>query len=118
MAGLKSAWECVIREPFKNAARTKTYEEDEKLAKAFVLLQKCPISTYLSLMSFAEECLRLNRPAMAAVFLAYVKGPEKDSIRKLVKPHCNGKIKDEIMELEDLGVPPVITKSVMNYLGL
>ena len=118
MAGLKSAWECVIREPFKNATRTKSYDEDEKLAKAFVLLQKCPISTYLSLLSFAEECLRLNRPAMAAIFLAYVKGPEKENMKKLVKPHCNGKLKEEIIELEDLGVPPVITKSVINFLAL
>ena len=118
LSGLKSAWECVIREPFKNATRTKSCAEDEKIAKAFVLLQMCPISTYLSLIGLVEECLRLNRPAMAAIFIAYVKAPEKEKIKILMKSHCNAKLKEEIIELEEYGVPPVITKSVIYYLEL
>jgi kinetochore-associated protein 1 len=77
---LKSAWECVIREPFVGATKTQSYEQELKLAKSLILLQKCPISTYLNLIEFVEHCLRLDRPHMAAFFVAFVKDEQRTKI--------------------------------------
>jgi kinetochore-associated protein 1 len=77
---LKSAWECVIREPFITATKAQSFEQETKLAKSLILLQKCPISTYLNLTEFAEHCLRLDRPHMAAFFVAFCKDEQREKI--------------------------------------
>lgn len=119
LSSLKSAWECVIKEPFMHATRVKSYEQDLKLSKALILLQKCPISTFLNLSDIADHCLRLERPHMAAILVAFVKDCDREKFVKLLEPfRKNGEFKKEILLLEEIGVAPAITKSATNILKL
>lgn len=88
------------------------------MSKAFILLQKCPISTFLNLEEFIEQCLRLERPHMAAVFLAFSNNTNREKYVKMLQQHDNQELKKNIVELEEMGVAPVITKSACNILHL
>lgn len=112
------AWECVIQEPFLNATKARSYEQDLNLSKAFILLQKCPISTFLNLENFVDHCLRLERPHMAAIFVAFVNDKNREKFVKVLQPFDKREMKKNIVELEEMGVAPVITKSVINILKL
>lgn len=118
LASLKTAWECVIKEPFLHASKARTYEQDANIAKALILLQKCPISTFLNLGEFIEHCLRLERPHMAAVFVAFANEKNREKFVKLLEPFDKKQLKNDIEELEELGVVPVITKSAVKILKL
>lgn len=113
---LKAAWECIIKEPFLNANKNRTTDEN-KLAKSLVILQKCPISTFLNFESLIEICMRLERPHMAAVFLAYINESERCKFIPLFA-NLNAALQHELIELEEFGVAPVITKSVCRILNL
>jgi kinetochore-associated protein 1 len=115
---LKTAWESVIKEPFLHATKVKSYEQDLNLAKAFILLQKCPISTFLDHESLIENCIRLDRPHMAAIFIAFMNEKKRDKFIKILASFDKREMKNNIMELEELGVAPVVTKSVINILKL
>uniref|UniRef100_A0A1A9X1U5 Uncharacterized protein n=1 Tax=Glossina brevipalpis TaxID=37001 RepID=A0A1A9X1U5_9MUSC len=82
--GLKMAWELVLVQPFKNASQTQSAEQEDILHKALFRLQSRPTVHSLNLLEFAEHCLRLRRPHMAAVFLAFCKtSEERESIKKV-----------------------------------
>lgn len=116
--GLKQAWECVIKEPFLHATKARTYEQDARLLSAFIALQKCPISTFLDLESHFELCMRLDRPHMAAIFMAFINEQKRGKFIKLLEAIDKSEMKKEIVELEDMGIAPVVTKSVTNILKL
>lgn len=118
MSNLKVAWECVIKEPFLHATKARSDEQDLKLVKALILLQKCPISTFLDLQSFIEQCLRLDRPHMAAIFLAFVNEKKREPFVAMLQSCNKAELKKNVVELEDAGIAPVVTKSVINILKL
>lgn len=80
---LKSAWEMVIKEPLLSATKTQSEEQETKLTKSLIMLQKCPISTYLNLIQFSEHFLRLDRPHMAAFFIAFAKDDDREQLLKV-----------------------------------
>lgn len=104
-------------EPFLNANKNRTNNED-KLAKSFVILQKCPISTFLNFESLIQMCLRLERPHMAAVFLAYINESERYKFIPLFANINATNLQHELIELEEYGIAPVVTKSVCRILNL
>lgn len=118
LSNLKLAWECVINEQILHASKTRSYENDLAISKALLLLQKCPISTFLNLDNFIQQCLRLERPHMAAVFVAFVKEEDREKYVKTLESFEKRKMKKELVELEEMGVAPVVTKSVINILKL
>lgn len=118
MNNLKLAWECVITEPFMHATKARTYEQDQNLAKALILLQKCPISTFLNLEGLIAHCMRLERPWMAAIFVAFVNENNRQQYVKILEPFDKREMKKNIVELEEMGVAPIITSSAINILKL
>lgn len=83
LEGFRMAWEAVIKAPFKNASRVRSFEEDAVLAKSLILLQKCPISASLNLVDIAELCINANRINMAAVLIPYADGNQKEVLIKV-----------------------------------
>lgn len=118
LSNLKLAWECVIMEPFLNATKARSYEQDLNLSKAFILLQKCPISTFLNMENLIEQCLRLDRPYMAAIFVTFLKEQQRGKFVEILETFDKREMKKSILELEEMGVAPIITKSVVNILKL
>jgi hypothetical protein len=118
LSNLKLAWEFVMQDPLIHATKAQSYEQDLQISKTFVLLQKCPISTFLNLTSFAEKCIRLERPHMAAIFIGYAKEGERQKIIEMLASFEKRELKKNIEELEEFGVAQVITRSVINALGL
>lgn len=114
--GLKLAWEFVIHEPLMLSSKAQNFEEDLKISKAFISLQKCPISTYLNLTSLAEKCIYIERPHLAALFVAFAKEPERSKILKLLACYNSKDLSKRIEEQEEFGVAPVITKSAIHAL--
>lgn len=113
--GLAAAWTAAIKAPFKQAttAKVNPAEKEAMLVKALILLQSCPVSANLSLVELTEICLRLERPHMATVFLAFVKGEEQEKILTLLKPFKSPKLRAAISELSEHGINPnVINLSV------
>lgn len=118
LSSLKLAWECVMKEPFLHATKLRSYDQEVKLLKAFILLQKCPISTFLDFTNLVELCLRLERPHMAAIFVAFANEKCREKFLKVLETFDKREMKKEIVELEELGIAPVVTKSVSNILKL
>lgn len=100
-----------------NANKSRT-DDDEKLVKSLLILQKCPISTFLNFESFVEICMRLERPHMAAVFLAYMNESERPKFTSLFSSLNQSKLQQDLIELEEFGIAPVVTKSVCRILDL
>lgn len=117
LESLKSAWEFIITEPFLKASKD-SLNDDESLSKSFVMLQKCPISTFLNFDNLIELCLRLDRPHMAAIFLSFINENERAKFINLFLPFNKIKLHHKIIELEEIGVAPVITNSVCHILDL
>jgi hypothetical protein len=42
--------------------------------------QTCPVATNINLLELAENCIGLQRPHMAAIFIAYAKNEVKEKI--------------------------------------
>jgi kinetochore-associated protein 1 len=118
LSSLKLAWECVMKEPLLHATKVRSYEQEVKLSKTFILLQKCPISTFLDLSNLIELCLRVERPHMAAIFVAFVNEKNREKFVKALEAFDKRELRKEIEELEEMGVAPVVTKSVASILKL
>jgi kinetochore-associated protein 1 len=112
LSNFKLAWEFVIKEPLNQGSKVQNYEEDRKLSKIFILMQKCPISTFLNLYSIAEKCILLERPHMAAVLAAFAaKDSDREKIMSLISVYKKSDLMKNIEELEEFGLAPVISKS-------
>ncbi|KAM7360055.1 kinetochore component rough deal isoform 2-T2 [Cochliomyia hominivorax] len=116
--GLIMAWDCVLLEPFKNANQTRSFEQEERLNKTLFRLQSCPVVHSLNLFRFAETCLRLDRPHMAAIFLAFCRNEEqKTQIKKLITVR-NEKMRQDILDLEDVGILSFVLNFALKELNL
>jgi Rough deal protein C-terminal region len=107
-----------MKEPFLHATKVRSYDQEVKLSKTFILLQKCPISTFLDFENLIELCLRLERPHMAAIFVAFANEKSREKFVKVLESFDKREMRKEIVELEEMGVAPVVTKSVTNILKL
>lgn len=84
--GLALAWDCVLAHPFKNAVPTRSCTEEERLQKTLLRLQGCPVVHALNLFQFAELCVLVRRPHMAATVLIFCQSAEERV--KIVKVSC------------------------------
>lgn len=69
--GLVIAWEYLIRMPFKNINRMRSYEQDELMCKSLFMLQSCPVKSKMNLIDLAEICIRFNQIHVACVLFAF-----------------------------------------------
>lgn len=115
---LKLAWEFVIQNPLIHATKIQSFEEDQKLSKALIALQKCPISTFLSLIDLAEKFIRLERPHMAAICIAFTKDPERSKIISMLSAQNKRELRKNIEYLEEFGIAPVVSNSAIQALNL
>lgn len=118
LESLRLAWEFIIKEPFLKTTTKNRSNDAETFSKSFLLLQKCPISTFLNFENLIEICLRLERPHMAAIFLAYVNESDRVKFIDKFSSFNQAKLQREIISLEEIGIAPVITKSVCHILNL
>ena len=115
---LKLAWEYVIQNPLIHGTKVQNFEEDQKLSKALILLQKCPISTFLNMTNLAEKFIRLARPHMAAICIAFAKDCDREKIINMLSSYNKRELRKNIEYLEEFGIFPIITKSVASALDL
>ncbi|XP_058462913.1 uncharacterized protein LOC131437527 [Malaya genurostris] len=118
LEGYRMAWETVIKAPFRNASRNRSFEEDAVLAKSLIMLQKCPISASLNLMDIAEVCINANRVCMAAILVPYANDTQKPALTKLILNNMEPTLRQQILELEEFGIASVITRAVFSALNL
>lgn len=82
--GLALAWDCVLTHPLKNAVQTRSIVLEERLQKTLLRLQGCPVVDALNLYQFAELCMLIHRPHMAATVLIYCQSTEqREKIKKV-----------------------------------
>ncbi|XP_055536663.1 uncharacterized protein LOC129725174 [Wyeomyia smithii] len=118
LEGYRMAWETIIKAPFRNASRVRSFEEDAVLSKSLVLLQKCPVSASLNLLDIAEVCINANRISMAAVLLPYANEVQKEPLKKLILNNMEPTLKQQILELEEFGIASVVARAVFSELNL
>lgn len=75
--GLALAWDCVLTHPLKNAVSTRSCALEERLQKTLLRLQVCPVVHALNLYQFAELCVLIHRPHMAATVLIFCQTAEQ-----------------------------------------
>lgn len=78
--GLAVAWEYLIRAPFKNINKTRSYEQDAEMCKALFMLQSCPLKSKMNLCEMAEMCVRLQQAHIGAIFIAFGNAEQKQKI--------------------------------------
>lgn len=82
--GLALAWDYVLCHPLTNAVQTRSFEQEEQLHKTLLRLQGCPVVHALNLVQFAEHCVLIQRPHMAAALLSFCQSAEqRQEIRKV-----------------------------------
>lgn len=118
LPGLLAAWEYIIRCPLKNIRRERSLEQDEALCQILFTLQSCPIKSKMNLLDFAETCVRFQQVHVAAIFVAFAKGEQRQNILDLIKNHQTEGLRKNILDLEEFGIYPIITKLVLHELGL
>jgi kinetochore-associated protein 1 len=116
--GLKLAWEYLIKEPFKNANRTRSAEQDAQLAKSLILLQSCPFSARLNLSEIAACCMHINHLHLAAVLIAHSEGEIRENLVQLIGQHKTSSLRGDILSLEEHGVASVIVQHILTVLKL
>lgn len=118
LPNLKLAWEYVIQSPLTVVTRVQSSDEDQKLVKVLISLQKCPISTFLNMPSLAEKFIKLERPHMAAICIAFAKDLDRERIINMLS-NCNKReLSKNIEHLEEFGIASIITRSVSSALQL
>ncbi|XP_054741000.1 uncharacterized protein LOC129246308 [Anastrepha obliqua] len=117
--GLIVAWQCVLWQPFKAANQIRSFAQEEVLQKALFRLQSCPIVHKLNLLEFAELCVNLERPHMAAVAMALCRNAEKrEQIKKLILHRKSEQMRKDLIELEDAGLLSVVLNLAQKELDL
>ncbi|XP_055371172.1 uncharacterized protein LOC129605428 [Condylostylus longicornis] len=116
--GLKIVWEYILKAPFKHANRSRSFQQDELLSKNLFRIQGCPLIDELNLIEIAEDCIRLDRPHLAAILMGLCKKEQKETIKKLVKNHSNNKLKEDVIELQECGILQSIINNVLKELEL
>ncbi|KAL7727908.1 hypothetical protein ACLKA6_019471 [Drosophila palustris] len=117
--GLALAWDCVLAHPFKNAVPTRSCALEEHLQKTLLRLQGCPVVHALNLLQFAELCVLVRRPHMAATVLIFCQSAEQRvKIIKLIKSRHVDNLRQQILDLEDAGLLPMVLNFALKELNL
>ncbi|XP_064552980.1 uncharacterized protein rod [Drosophila montana] len=117
--GLALAWDCVLTHPLKNAVQTRSIALEERLQKTLLRLQGCPVVDALNLYQFAELCMLIHRPHMAATVLIYCQSTEqREKIKKLIMSRHVDNLRQQILELEDAGLIPMVLNFALKELNL
>lgn len=115
---LPLAWECVIKSHFKDVNKTRSFDQESTLSRALVLIQTCPVSSKLNLIEIANDCLLIGRPHMAAIIIGFANENDRAKIISLLQNYKSKSLKQEIIDLEEMGIIPMITKFVIRELEL
>lgn len=137
--GIVSAFNYLIRLPFKSMNKAQTDEQDEMLAKAVFMLQSCPVKHRLNFVDLVETCIALKQIHFGAILLALSKDELKPQIRKVIAhnfqlflflmptyffhsqlllPHRHKTLKQQIINLEEYDVYPFVTVQAVKMLEL
>ncbi|XP_030370640.1 uncharacterized protein LOC115621201 [Scaptodrosophila lebanonensis] len=117
--GLALAWDCVLCHPLQNAVQTRSFAQEEKLHKTLLRLQSCPVVHALNLCQFAELCMLIHRPHMAAVLLSFCQSVEdREKIKKLISAQKVDNLRKQILELEEVGMLSVVLNFALKELNL
>ncbi|XP_017122723.1 uncharacterized protein LOC108143036 [Drosophila elegans] len=117
--GLAQAWDYVLCNPLKNAVETRSFEQEELLHKTLLRLQGCPVVHALNLLQFAEHCVLVHRPHMAAALLSFCQSSEqRQKIKKMIRSHPVDNLRQQILDLEDAGLLPVVLNFALKELNL
>lgn len=114
--GLAAAWQAVIMHPFKSANRTRSVDQEMRLAEALFRLQSCPLAERLNLLELAELCVTIQRVHMAAVLIPFGNRSQQEAIVELVRRHQSATLEQDLIELEEFGIYPIVTKAASNAL--
>nr|XP_017007775.2 uncharacterized protein LOC108064669 [Drosophila takahashii] len=117
--GLAKAWDYVLCNPLKNAVKSRSFEQEELLHKTLLRLQGCPVVHALNLLQFAEHCVVVHRPHMAAALLSFCQSSEqRQKIKKMIHSHPVENLRQQILDLEDAGMLPVVLNFALKELNL
>ncbi|EDV30384.2 uncharacterized protein Dana_GF22970 [Drosophila ananassae] len=117
--GLALAWDYVLCHPLTNAVQTRSFEQEEQLHKTLLRLQGCPVVHALNLVQFAEHCVLIQRPHMAAALLSFCQSAEqRQEIRKKILSRPVENLRQQILNLEDAGLLPVVLNFALKELNL
>jgi len=135
--GLAKAWDYVLCNPLKNAVETRSFAQEEVLHKTLLRLQGCPVVHALNLLQFAEHCVVVHRPHMAAALLSFCQSSEqRQKIKKvclsgfyfgfcvnniflqMIHSHPVDNLRQQILDLEDAGMLPVVLNFALKELNL
>ncbi|SPP80519.1 uncharacterized protein LOC117583698 [Drosophila guanche] len=117
--GLALAWDYVLCHPLKNAVQTRSFAQEELLHKTLLRLQGCPVVHALNLVQFAELCILIHRPHMAAALLSFCQSSEhREKIKKLIANRQGDNLRQHILDLEEAGLLPVVLNFALKELKL
>ncbi|TDG48434.1 hypothetical protein AWZ03_005179 [Drosophila navojoa] len=117
--GLALAWDCVLSHPLKNAVQTRSNALEERLQKTLLRLQGCPVVHALNLYQFAELCMLIQRPHMAAIVLIFCQSAEdREKVKKLITSKPMDNLRQQILDLEDAGLLPMVLNFALKELNL
>ncbi|KAH8258292.1 hypothetical protein KR038_009300 [Drosophila bunnanda] len=117
--GLALAWDYVLCHPLKNAVQTRSFAQEEQLHKTLLRLQGCPVVHALNLLQFAEYCVVIHRPHMAAAILSFCESSEeRNRIKALIHSRPADNLRQQILDLEDAGLLPVVLNFALKELSL
>ncbi|XP_017140651.1 uncharacterized protein LOC108154777 [Drosophila miranda] len=117
--GLALAWDYVLCHPLKNAVQTRSFAQEEQLNKTLLRLQGCPVVHALNLIQFAELCILIHRPHMAAAILSFCQSSEqREKIKKLIASRLGENLRQQILDLEEAGLLPVVLNFALKELKL
>ncbi|EDV52945.1 uncharacterized protein LOC6554740 [Drosophila erecta] len=117
--GLAQAWDYVLCYPLKNAVETRSFQQEELLNKTLLRLQGCPVVHALNLLQFAQHCIVVHRPHMAAALLSFCQSTEqRQKIKKMIHSHPLENLRQQILDLEDAGLLPVVLNFALKELNL
>lgn len=81
--GIVTAFNYLIRLPFKSIGKTRCDEQDELISKSLFILQSCPVKHKLNLVDLIETCIASKQIHFGAVLLALSTEELKPQIRKV-----------------------------------
>lgn len=81
--GIITAYNYLIRTPFKSVSKMRTDQQDETLSKAVFMLQSCPVKHKLNLIDLVETCIAMKQIHFGAVLLTLSKDELKQQTHKV-----------------------------------
>lgn len=118
LAGLVTAWEYIIRMPLKNISHERSHAQDVELCNVLFELQSSPVKSKMNILDLAETCVRFGQIHIGAIFIAFCNDDQKGNLCKLINSRKTDSLKADIIELEEMGIYPIITKLVCRELNL